>query len=423
MADIILTQYDGAILGPIAKLLGWIMSGIYYVMDSVFGIQNIGLAIILLTFIIYLFMFPVTYKQQKFSKLSQKMQPELQEIQKKYKGKKDQVSAQRMQEETMAVYEKYGVSMTGSCLYMFISMPILFALYRVIYNVPAYIGSVRDLFDNAVSGIMNTSGFAETMTKFVEDNHIVLTKTPDFTASDSGVVSNYIVDTLYKMGSSGWDALRDKFADLSDVFTTTQVSLDHVNKFGALNIGETPWHIIKDSFESGAWLLLIAALLIPIISWLTQVINLKLMPSAASAQSDQMAQQMKTMNTVMPLFSLVMCFTVPVGLGLYWIAGAVFRGAEQFLLNKHMEKIDLEDIIAKNQAKMKKKREKMGISDNQIRSAATMTTRANTHLSEYSDSEKEDILKQADSYIKNARPDSMTAKANKVREFNERNNK
>ena len=109
MSEMLLTAYNGAILGPIAKLLGWIMNGMYILMEKV-GITNVGLSIILFTIVIYALMFPLTYKQQKFSKLSQKMNPELQAVQKKYKDKKDTVSMQNMQTETQQIYEKYGVS-------------------------------------------------------------------------------------------------------------------------------------------------------------------------------------------------------------------------------------------------------------------------------------------------------------------------
>ena len=114
--NILLTQYDGAILGPIAKVIGIIIDFIYNFMDKVFGVQNIGISIIILTFVVYMLMLPLTYKQQKFSKLQSKMSPELKEIQKKYKGKTDNESRMKTQEETQAVYDKYGVSMTGSCL-------------------------------------------------------------------------------------------------------------------------------------------------------------------------------------------------------------------------------------------------------------------------------------------------------------------
>ena len=108
MSDMLLTAYNGAILGPIAKLLGWVMNGIYHLMAMI-GLENVGLSIIIFTLVVYACLFPLTYKQQKFSKLSQKMQPELQAIQKKYNGKKDQASMMAMQEETQAVYQKYGV--------------------------------------------------------------------------------------------------------------------------------------------------------------------------------------------------------------------------------------------------------------------------------------------------------------------------
>ena len=91
MTDIILTQYNGAILGPIAKFLGWIMNGVYLFLSNM-GIENIGLSIILLTIVIYTCMLPLTIKQQKFSIMSRMMNPELQAIQKKYQGKKDQES-------------------------------------------------------------------------------------------------------------------------------------------------------------------------------------------------------------------------------------------------------------------------------------------------------------------------------------------
>ena len=165
----LLTQNSGKILGPIAKVLGYLMNAIYAFMDKFLHIQNVGLTIILFTIVIYLCLLPLTYKQQKFSKLSMKMQPELQKVQKKYQGKKDQVSMQAMQDETQAVYQKYGVSPTGSCVYMLINFPILLALYRVFYNVPAYLGSVKSQFSALVDGIMATSDYQNIMAKFVEE--------------------------------------------------------------------------------------------------------------------------------------------------------------------------------------------------------------------------------------------------------------
>ena len=425
MTDILLTAYDGAILGPIAKVLGWIMNGIYTAMGAI-GIHNVGLSIILFTIVVYILLFPLTYKQQKFSKLSQKMNPELQAVQKKYKGKQDQVSMQAMQEETQLIYQKYGVSPMGSCVQMLIQMPLLLALYRVFMNVPAYVSSVKADYLDLVNGIMATDGYQNTMTNFVEKMNLLATTRADFTGSDKTVLSNYIVDVLYKMNSSGWDNLKDVFPNLSDLITSTHSVVEGVNKFIALNISDTPMYIIKDSFANHQWLMIIAALLVPVISYLSQVINIKMMPQASTGDNDQMAAQMKMMNNIMPLFSLVMCFTVPVGLGIYWIAGAVVRCIQQFFLNKHFDKLDLDEIIKKNQEKAKKKREKMGIAENQIREAARVNTKKieNTAKQSTVTSEQKELeLEKAKAAKANAKAGSMAAKANMVKDFNERNNK
>ena len=291
MSEIILTQYNGKILGPIAKVLGWIMNGIYYVLNSLFGIENIGLCIIILTLIIYACLFPLTYKQQKFSKLSQKMNPELQDIQKKYKNKRDQVSMQKMQEETQMVYQKYGVSPTGSCIQMLIQMPILFALYRVFLNVPAYVPAVKEKFSVLVTEIMSIDGFADKMTSFV-DKIKIAGLSVDFTATDTNVLHNYIVDVLYKMNTSGWSELKNVFGNLTNL-DATEKSLEKLNYFLGLNISNSPWNIMTTGFKSGAYLLAIGALLIPVISFLTQRLNIKLMPTASTGENDAMAQQMK----------------------------------------------------------------------------------------------------------------------------------
>ena len=133
--SVFLTTYQGAILGPIARLLGYILQGIYSVLSTV-GIENTGICMILFTFIVNALMIPMQIKQQKFAKMSSVMNPELMAIQAKYKNKKDQESQQKMSLETQAVYQKYGVSPVSGCLPMLITLPILFALYRVIYNIP-----------------------------------------------------------------------------------------------------------------------------------------------------------------------------------------------------------------------------------------------------------------------------------------------
>lgn len=421
MTQIILTQYSGKIIGPIAKLIGYIMNYLYMFLDKVFGIQNIGICIILFTFIIYMCMIPLTYKQQKFSKLSQKMQPEIKEIQKKYQGKKDQASMMKMNEETQAIYEKYGVSPTGSCVQMVIQMPILLAMYRVVYNVPAYVSSVKEVYTPLVDKITNVSGFKDIITKFVSDVGIRPMYGLNFDTATS--TSNSIIDVLYALPSHGWEVLKDSFSGLSDAISSTATQVSHLNNFLGINIANTPFSMLKNGWSEKDFILIILALAVPLISYLTQVINIKLMPTAANANGDNdaMARQMKTMNMMMPLFSLFMCFSVPVGLGIYWIAGSVIRCIQQLIINKRMENLDLDDIIEKNKEKARKKKEKRGVYQNQIANAAKMNTR---NIKEpMSEREKDEKIRQTEEYAKKAKTGSLLEKANMVKEFNERNNK
>ena len=437
MSDILLTAYPGSILGPIAKLLGMLMDWIYSGISNITGgrVESVVLSIVIITIIIYMCLLPLTIKQQKFSKLSQKMQPEMQAIQAKYKNKKDQASMMAMQEETQLLYQKYGISPMGSCVQMLIQMPILFALYRVFYNIPAYLSGVKGSFTGLVDSIQQTSGYQDTLVSLMEKYNVVTSSGLNASnaasklADASGdTLSNYIIDILYKLPSKGWDALLDgKFFDgIQSVVEKTHDALLHFNYFLGLNISDTPWYIIKSNFtdKPDKWLLfVILALLIPVLSYLTQMINIKLMPQATNG-NDQMASQMKMMNLMMPLMSLFFCFTVPVGLGIYWICSALVRGIQQFFVNRHIENLDLEAVMAKNEEKAKNKRKKMGLSEDYIKKAAQIKTKSIDNKANVSVSVgTEEKLAKAAEYKANAKAGSLASKANMVKEFNERNSR
>lgn len=437
MSDILLTAYPGSILGPIAKLLGILMDWIYSGISNITGgrVESVVLSIVIITIIIYMCLLPLTIKQQKFSKLSQKMQPEMQAIQAKYKNKKDQASMMAMQEETQLLYQKYGISPMGSCVQMLIQMPILFALYRVFYNIPAYLSGVKGSFTGLVDSIQQTSGYQNTLVSLMEKYNVVTSSGLNASnaasklADASGdTLSNYIIDILYKLPSKGWDALMDgKFFDgIQSAVEKTHDALLHFNYFLGLNISDTPWYIIKSNFtdKPDKWLLfVILALLIPVLSYLTQMINIKLMPQATNG-NDQMASQMKMMNLMMPLMSLFICFTVPVGLGIYWICSALVRGIQQFFVNRHIENLDLEAVMAKNEEKAKKKRKKMGLSEDYIKKAAQIKTKSIDNKANVSVSAgTEEKLAKAAEYKANAKAGSLASKANMVKEFNERNSR
>ena len=426
---ILATKNSTPIIGQISVVMGWIMNGIYKFLDGLFGIQNLGLCIIIFSILIYLFMTPLQIKQQKFSKLSSVMQPELMKIQKKYKNKKDQASMQKMQEETSAVYQKYGVSPTGSCVQLLIQLPILWSLWHVIQNIPAYVGSVKSVLDGVASQIIGVSGYTNILQDFITDNKMTRVR---LILDGQTATPNSVIDFLYALSPGQWDKLADmsQFAGFSDAINSTAGEISHMQSFLGLNIADMPWNYITAVVAGGSILLAIAALLIPILSWGTQVLNLKLMPQATPENDDganPMASSMKTMNMVMPLMSAFFCFTFPVGLGIYWISSAVVRSVQQVLINRHLNKMDIEVLINENMKKIEEKRAKAGLPPQKITNQAHQSVKNINKIDKGNSGspEAERAKKVEESYKKAAaaKPDSITAKANLVRTFDERNKK
>ena len=419
-----LTKSNTFIIGPVAALLGLIMNVIFNVQSSI-GIANIGLCIILFTIVIYALMTPLTIQQQKFSKMSAKMNPELQAIQKKYKGKNnDQAAMAKMNEETQAVYAKYGVNPMGSCVQLIIQMPILFALYRVIWNIPAYVDKVKAAFMPLAQGLLSASGSQEFFAETAKSLSV------SFPAEATEL---NLIDVLYKFKPANWEALAEKFPDMTSAIETCRTSVDRMNNFLGLNIADSPMNIAMAGIKTGAILMVIGAVLIPILAALTQWLNTKLMPnmsdSNGSDQNNQMANSMKTMNTVMPLMSAVFCLTLPVGLGIYWIAGAVVRSIQQIVINKHLDKMDIDEILKKNLEKMNKQREKAGLPPQKMTNNATQTTR-NIDIP-VSKSYKSELARQAgqipetktDASGKRPKAGSLAEKAMMVKDYNDANSK
>lgn len=416
----LLSKSTMPIVNWVAEVMGWLMNGIYSI-----GVHNLGLCIIIFTVIIYAFLTPLQVKQQKFSKMNAVMAPELQKVQKKYKGKKDQASQMKMQEETMAIYEKYGVSPTGSCLQMLIQMPIFFALYQVIINMPGYIGGIKSMFDSAVAHITSVDGFAEIMSTFITDNRIRV-----YTWNADNVTNNQVIDVLYNLSPSQWDKLADidQFQGFADVLNQTADKIQPLQNFLGLNIADNPWALIQSGWSSHHYLLILAAVLIPVLAWATQVLNMKLMPSSASnngnSGNSQMEATMKSMNLFMPLFTAFICFTFPVGIGIYWIIGAVIRSVQQLIINRHLNNMDMDEFIKKNQEKMAKKRAKRGVTTTNISQQAKTNVKNLEQPKKKTIAEKSNSVSNTSGYTSSApktKPGSLASKAYMVAQFDEKN--
>ena len=408
----------GSILGPIATVLGYVMD-ILFRFTSSFGVFNVGLCIILFTIVMKTLMIPLTIKQQKTTKLMSVMNPEIQAIQKKYKGKSDQESMQRQNVEIQAVYEKYGTSMTGGCLPLLIQMPILLALYRVIYNIPAYVPSVRVYFDNVVTPLMGQADYAQKLQEITNIATACGGKLDKFDFTNA----NRLVDMLYKFSTSQWGELQSLFPAISDVIGQNAAVVERMNTFLGLNMAEAPGWV-----PSFAWI-------IPVLAAVSQWFSTKLMsgnqPSTSADAENPMAQSMKTMTTTMPLFSAFICITMPAGLGIYWIATSVVTIIQQLIVNAYMDKVNIDDMIAKNLEKVNKKRAKQGLPPAKVTQNATAYLKAIKAEEEKEKAaeevKKEKIAKQIEEsskyYNTNAKPGSLASKAAMVQKYNEAHDK
>ena len=408
----------GSILGPIATVLGYVMD-ILFRFTSSFGVFNVGLCIILFTIVMKTLMIPLTIKQQKTTKLMSVMNPEIQAIQKKYKGKSDQESMQRQNVEIQAVYEKYGTSMTGGCLPLLIQMPILLALYRVIYNIPAYVPSVRVYFDNVVTPLMGQADYAQKLQEITNIATACGGKLDKFDFTNA----NRLVDMLYKFSTAQWGELQALFPAISDVIGQNAAVVERMNTFLGLNMAEAPGWV-----PSFAWI-------IPVLAAVSQWFSTKLMsgnqPSTSADAENPMAQSMKTMTTTMPLFSAFICITMPAGLGIYWIATSVVTIIQQLIVNAYMDKVNIDDMIAKNLENVNKKRAKQGLPPAKVTQNATASLKAIKAEEEKEkvaeEVKKEKIAKQIEEsskyYNTNAKPGSLASKAAMVQKYNEAHDK
>lgn len=417
----ILLSTESGFLKPIAWLLGKIIDLLFNLVSAipVETLPVLGICVILFTIIVRLILLPMTIKQQKFSKLSNMMNPEIQAIQAKYRDKKDNASMVKMNEETKAVYEKYGTSPTGGCLTMIIQLPIMFALYRVIYKIPGYVSKIKGLFINNGSGIadkvMEIEGYAD---KMVEAGLVSKPSQID--------TANELIDVMYNFSNSQWDTLMETFSGIStEIGEAVDQLVSYTNFFGISLTQQPGWKFTVDGHFN--W-----ALLIPLLAGVTQWLSTKLSESRSKVQTNNeenpMASSMKIMNLIMPIMSAVFCVTFPSCVGIYWITSSVVQIVQQIIINRYMDSINVEEMVQKNIDKANAKRIKKGLPPKKMINGATTYAEEvkKVEAREARKGERDAEIKKSTEYYNSsseAKPGSLAAKANMVKLYNERNNK
>lgn len=409
-----------AIIEPIASLLGKVLDVLFVGINAI-GLGNIAIAIILFTLLVKLLMLPLTAKQSKMMKLNSIIGPEVRAIQNKYKDKKgDQNAMLKMQEETKAVYAKYGTSQMGGCVQMLIQFPILLALYRVFQRIPMYVTSLKALFINILgdggNGIMSADDYSDFMSNTF--NTGTLAKIDWSNVNDAVVAMNSFT-------TEQWNLLKEHFTSYASVIADNQTKITEMNTFLGINVSQVPT------------LALNIAILIPILSGVTQYISVRV-SQGKSNQDDSdnpAAASMKMMNIFMPIMSAFIAFSVPAGLGLYWIATAVIQTIIQICINRYYDKLGVDEIVRRNVEQRNKKRAKKGLPPEKIaKNATTSTKKIDSETKsqeridklqqkkEQNDKKVKEIL-EATNYYKSAKPGSLAEKAGMVAKYNEKNSK
>lgn len=407
-----------AIIEPIASLLGKVLDVLFVGINAI-GLGNIAIAIILFTLLVKLLMLPLTAKQSKMMKLNSIIGPEVRAIQNKYKDKKgDQNAMLKMQEETKAVYAKYGTSQMGGCVQMLIQFPILLALYRVFQRIPMYVTSLKALFINILgdggNGIMSAADYSDFMSNTF--NTGTLAKIDWSNVNDAVVAMNSFT-------TEQWNLLKEHFTSYASVIADNQTKITEMNTFLGINVSQVPT------------LALNIAILIPILSGVTQYISVRV-SQGKSNQDDSdnpAAASMKMMNIFMPIMSAFIAFSVPAGLGLYWIATAVIQTIIQICINRYYDKLGVDEIVRRNVEQRNKKRAKKGLPPEKIaKNATTSTKKIDSETKsqeridklqqkkEQNDKKVKEIL-EATNYYKSAKPGSLAEKAGMVAKYNEKN--
>lgn len=462
MTSVFLSCYDLPIIKQVAQILGWIMSMLYKGLTLLsIDSYRIIICIVLFTIIMKLILLPMTIKQQKFTKVSAMMNPEIQAIQKKYQSKRgDQEAMMKMNQEIQAVYAKYGTSQTSGCMSLLIQMPILFALYGVVSQMPAFIPEIGDYFEKTgeyayesvedleeIQKLADIKGVdTKELDKFLDiyeaNDGKLLATASTMSTSTEGIFKDifsafdetekFVNDDVVKMTSDEWDELIEKaekdkdkaflevckkktesdWADLTKKLEASEKGINEIKVevdkdydcFG-LNLGDTP------SNAGGLW-----AVLIPLLAAVTQYLSVKISNvmngQNKSMEENPMASSMKMMTITMPVMSAFLCYSMPAGLGVYWIISAVVAAIQAVFIGNYFKDMTVEDIVKSNIEKENKKRAKKGLEPRKI------TNLAQTNVKNIKNTEETREKEETKPASKNK--GGIAAKANLASKYNEK---
>ena len=301
-------SFGEIITWPFAKLMVWL-----------YGLTgNYGLSITLFALVVNLVLTPFMAKSKKSMMRSSRLQPKIQELQRRHEGNQQKLNA-----EMQKLYQEEGINPMSGCLWSLIPFPILIALYSVIRRPITRMMFCADSVVDALKEFMTAQGWY---------------------VAGSGRADAYAEITLSNLAHQHWSEVTSSLAGKIDGL----MNIDF--RFLGVNLGEIPqWNFFTktDWSDPSVWGPALGLFLIPFISaalsWASMKISSAATPSTGDAQSQA---TMKSMNLMMPLMSIWICFVMPAAMGIYWIANSVFGMIRDYTLTKiYKKKLDEEDAV------------------------------------------------------------------------------
>ena len=287
-----------------------------FVIYPIYGfVKDYGLAVILFTLVVKIILFPLGLKQQQTTVKTKKIRPELQKIQAKYKNDK-----QKLNEETMKLYQQYGINPMGGCLPLLIQLPILLGLYRVIQApVTWFLRKTPAVYleDMVKNGEIAKEAVIEKISKFAGDVDI-----------------------------SGLTEIKDIILKISEKARDFEIKI--ASEFNLIDFDFLGMDLSKSPSEDK--LLLIVVALATGSAFFSNWVTKKL-----SSMPEEQAQQMRMMNLMMPLMTAFFTYTLPAGIGMYWFVSTMFSVLQMVVLTKYYDKKYADDDFLKKDKKGKNK--------------------------------------------------------------------
>ena len=280
----------------INKPLGWVLEFCSTIVGG-----NYLFAILIFAIFVEILLLPFGIKQQKNSIKQARLRPKEMAIRKKYAGRDDKPTQQKMSQEIQELYQKEGYNPMSGCLPLLIQFPLLMALYQIVVNPLQYICGLSSNAVMQIEVILGTSGNSQSMS---------------------------LLGPIKKMG---YEAFKNVEGFTPEVYE----SMPDLNIFGVLDLSTSPSQCMNTTALTtvSGWLILS----IPVITFLAYFFSMRLTRKLsyqpmADAQQAQTGCSNKVMDIVMPLLSVFICFGVPAALGVYWIFKSFLGVAKQAAL-------------------------------------------------------------------------------------------